>query len=102
MVRAEAGKKGFRSHDRHAAAAVVCLSKRDQRLCLRAKQPNGSESETGYGEEFRGNEEPDVQERGAALLRDEGTQWIFVENGIKTFTLFLPLSCSLLRTFFFL
>lgn len=31
---------------------------------------------------FRGNEEPDVQERGE-LLRDEGTQWIFVENEIK-------------------
>lgn len=67
MVRAEARKKGSRSHDRHTAAPPLssCLSKRDQRLCLRAKQPNGSEPETGYGEEFRGNEEPDVQERGA-------------------------------------
>lgn len=59
-----------------------CFSKRDQWLCLRAKQPNGSESETGYGEEFRGNEEPDVQERGEPR-RDEGTQWIFVESEIK-------------------
>lgn len=37
---------------------------------------------TGYGEEFRGNEEPDVQERGE-LLRDEGARWIFVESEIK-------------------
>lgn len=70
MVRAEAGKKGSRSHDRHTgpqrrAPSSSCLSKRDQQLCLRAKQPNGSEPETGYGEEFRGNEEHDVHERGA-------------------------------------
>lgn len=102
MVRAEAGKKGFRSHDRlAAAAAVVCLSKRDQRLCLRAKQANGSESETGYGEEFRGNEKPDVQERGA-FLRDEGTQWIFVENGIKTLHFFFYLLAALFYVLFFL
>jgi len=71
----EAGKKEVsRSHDRHTAASPSsssssssCLSKRDQRLCLRAKQPNGSEPETGYEEEFRGNEEPGVQERAAPM-----------------------------------
>lgn len=74
-----------------------CFSKRDQRLCLRAKQPNGSEPETGYEEEFRGNEIPDVQERGEPL-RDEGTQWIFVESEIKTFKLLLSFGRALLFT----
>lgn len=93
MVREETGKKGSRSHDRHTArrcrrASLNEISGYVYVLSSLMEANQKLVTERSFGE----TRSPMC--RSVELLRDEGTQWIFVE-GIKN--VYASFSRSLLR-----